>query len=136
MGSLNRDQKKELRTKGFLQWEIDQIDKGYVNYDSYTFRGMLRSRKQWLDSMRAVGWTDKQIGERIRHWYQIKKERSPFDWLKVEYKPGFKLTIKQLAKQLEIRRSVSRVFGRAYGRIRSQKTMRRIGYKGIPKPKS
>jgi len=135
MGSLNRKDKELLKSSGFLKSEIEEINKGYVNTSSYTYQNMVKSRSQWTKSMEAVGWNKQQIAARIRHWYKSKKDRSPFDWLKIEYRPANKLTIKQLAKQLEVRRSASRVFGRAYGRIRSQKVMKKIGYKGIPKPR-
>jgi hypothetical protein len=134
MGSLTPENKKYLLSKGFLLSEIKKLDKGYINTGSHTYKSMVRSRELWVDSMRKVGWNKKQIDARIRHWYSTKKDRTPFDWLKVEYKPTNKLTIKQLAKQLELRRGISRTFGRAYGRIRSQKVMKKIGYKGIPKP--
>lgn len=134
MDGLTREQRKELASKGFLKHEIEDFNNAYVNYESATFQSMIRSRWNWVRTMRDVGWSDNKIAARLRHWYKLKKERSPFDWLKIEYRPGAKLTIKQLAMQLKIRRSASRTLGRAYGRIRSLKTMRKIGYKGIPKP--
>lgn len=135
MGSLTRTDVKLLKDSGFLKWEIDEINKGYVNTSSYTFKNMVKSRIMWRDSMRGAGWSDNKINARIRHWYRAKRDRTPFDWLKIEYRPANKLTIKQLAKQLSLRRQISRNFGAAYGRIRSQKTMRRTGYRGIPKPR-
>lgn len=132
---MNDIEKRELRNKGFLKWEVEQFENGNINFESHTFQSMVRSRKLWIDAMRMVGWNDTQIAVRLRHWYRIKKERNPFDWLKMEYRPPIKLTIKQLAQQLAIRRSASRVLGRAYGRIRSIRQLDRIGYKGIPKPK-
>lgn len=128
-------EKKQLRNSGFLIWEIEQFDKGSVNFGSHTFQSAIRSRKLWVEAMRKVGWSDQLIGNRLRHWYKLKKGRNPFDWLKMEYKPPIKLTIQQLAKQLAIRRSVSRVLGSNYGRIRGKHHIASIGYKGIPKLK-
>ena len=135
MGSLTRTDVKLLKDSGFLKWEIDEINKGYVNTSSSVFRGMVKSRVMWRDSMLGAGWTEAQINARVRHWYRAKNDRSPFDWLKVEYRATNKLTIKQLAKQLSLRRQISRTFGHSYGRIRSQKVMRKIGYRGIPRPR-
>ena len=81
-------------------------------------------------------WTQIEIAKRLRHWYRMKKQRSPWDFYRMEYdkfsqKPT--VTKSKFEDWLKLRDEISRNLGRAYGRIRSVKTAQRAGLYGVPK---
>jgi len=137
--ALTKEQRQIMLGAGFLPFEVLEIDQSRnVDFDDRYNRAARRSRLKWVEAMRMVGWTDKEIAARIRKYYRRKKERSPWDFFRDKYgamteRPKFTAAdIKRFTKQ---RREISRTFGRAYGRIQSVKSHYYRGLPGLPKPK-
>lgn len=89
---------------GFLPFEATEFltAKGGKDHDveidiramvtSGPFRDMLNSRLDWINTVKAQGWKKKKIGQALIDYYKLKAGRSPFDFLKIEYKPPKKLS--------------------------------------------
>ena len=135
--ALNAHQKNVMRNAGFLPKEIKEFDYNTsVEFNDEFFQGMIRSRRNWRDTMILGGWTQLEIAKKLASRYRKKKERSPWDFFRLEYatvsnKP--KLTATKFEEFLKVRDDVSRTLGRAYGRIQSVKLAQRRGLKGVPR---
>lgn len=123
---LRRGQAQRLREAGFLESEIRKISRArapdgslqQTDIDGIAWQKTLESRKRWVGQRLDEGWSKEEIRRRILRYYKRKAGRSPFDFLKLEYKPPQKLTDFQYALKLRARARVSRTFGRKYGRRR------------------
>jgi hypothetical protein len=135
--ALTREQRLEMLKSGFLAREIKEFDRvRATDWNSRAFGSMVKDRRDWRDAMLLNGWTPKEIFKRLAHWYRLKKQRSPWDFFRLEYsltisKP--KLNQSQFRDYLNNRAAISRGFGKAYGRIKSVKLSQRYGLPGVPK---
>lgn len=85
-----------LRSAGFLNMEIREIfSAGNCPelFGTEPFKAMLRSRRKWLRDMVRRGNSKGQIIDAIKKYYS-KEERSPFDFLRKEYKPPLRVDFK------------------------------------------
>lgn len=135
MGLLSKNEKIILARAGFIPMEIRYFDNaGGINFNGASFQTMIRSRRKWRDAMSHVGWTKQEINKKILRFNRLKTTRSPFDFLRIEYRPPVRMTDKQLVTQLEARHNITREFGAAYGRIGRFDTFAYGGFKGIKRP--
>lgn len=124
---LSHDQKLKLQRAGFTPYEIRRIDEAKTP-DGKPQKAVL-SDGPWQDAManrfayvrrlRQKGWKPVEIARAINSYYRKYKKASPFDFLKLEYKPPKKLT--DYRSSLTFRKSrarVTRKFGYGYARIR------------------
>lgn len=90
----------ELRDDGFQDFEIEQfasaktpngLDQPAIDIHSSLWQAVRHSRREWYDSKLKRGWTNYQIVDEIRRYYRKRSDRSPFDFLKAEYKPPQRL---------------------------------------------
>lgn len=92
---LNMIQVMRLRRAGFVDYEIAQLNWAVaidgtpqaINLKAQAWEATLSTRRKWIDSLRAQKWTDQQIFDNIMHFYTSDKGRTPWDFLKAEYKP-------------------------------------------------
>lgn len=92
-----------LVSSGFLPKEIRELFSGHGVVDmlnSKPLHAMLRERRRWVADMRHKGMTGKQIIAAIQAWYAQGegdggKKRSPFDFLRREYRPPVKIERKE-----------------------------------------
>lgn len=95
MGALTSKEKYEMRKAGFLFREIKAFDNAKtpdgrsqnLNTTAQNWRDMLQSRRDWVQSMRRMKWTDDQIINEILDYYVRAKNRTPFDFLQMESSP-------------------------------------------------
>ena len=91
---LSAEQVFLLRRAGFIDYEIAQYNymvaadgsPQAVDLHTETWQATMKTRKLWIDRCRALGWVDQQIKDAIMNFYKGPR-RSPFDFLKAEYKP-------------------------------------------------
>lgn len=120
---LTNEDKYRLRRVGFLEEEIRAFDEAVdpagkpqkINLDTGTWRDAMRSRLAWLRNMKRVGIPDDRIAAGIRRYYRMGSGRSPWDFLKIEYRPPRRLTDYQIALKSRQKAQVSRAFP-FYGR--------------------
>lgn len=129
MGALSDDEKQELLRRGFIPWEVKQFDQATagdtasghvvpqdVAFSSEPFQDMIHSRESYIEMLKGYGWQPRQIISTIIRYYQLRGGRSPWDFLKIEYKPARTMTDFQWGRKAEARTRISRTFGKAYGR--------------------
>ena len=86
----------KMRSAGFLNMEIRNIFSAGntpVLFGTEPFKAMLKSRRKWFTSMTKTGWTKAQIIEAVKKYYSVPR-RSPFDFLRREYKPPMRVDFK------------------------------------------
>jgi len=122
--TLNRAQKRYMYNHGWLLSEIKAFSnartpdgKRMQNLDfmSAPFQAMLKSRDQYVNKLKTLGWNDMQIRQRINMLYTSKRGKaSPWDFLKIEYKPPTKLSDNVWATKLKSKLRISRKLGAGY----------------------
>jgi len=135
MSALTKKQKIVLIKEHFLPREIRDFDNAiagdvasgsrvpqHLKFNSKPFRAMRNSRKQWVRDLKKRGWTNDQILQQVAAYYSLKAGRSPFDFLKLSYRPDKKLTDYVDAIKRKVRTRISRTLGRAYGRQMTPQT--------------
>ena len=70
---------------------VDGKPQPAIDLNSPAWRVTLNTRKLWHNDMQARGWTKEQIKAEIENYYNRDVKRSPFDFLKAEYRPPVKL---------------------------------------------
>lgn len=80
---------------GFSEWEVDQYDAGTdpsgvpqpdIDLDSPLWQSVMLIRETWLSEMKDQGYSEYEIETMIMEYYLRNRERSPWDFLKAEYK--------------------------------------------------
>ncbi len=98
--SLSQADAKRLTAAGFLQHEIDELagakdpsgkDQPAINLSSPIWQATLKSRQDWWIDKINRNWTEDDIHREIIGYYEKNSERSPWDFLKAEYKPPKKV---------------------------------------------
>jgi hypothetical protein len=126
---MNKAQKKMLYSEGFLPREIIEFERAIggdvrsghrvkqeIAFNSKPFLAMRRSRRKYIANLRQVGWNDYEIRQKLNDYYRLGMGRSPFDYLKAEYRPARKLTDFEDATKRRIRSRLTRTLGKIYGR--------------------
>jgi hypothetical protein len=94
--TISSNDSDKLRQAGFTDWEILEIanaktpdgkDQPPINIDGDAWKAVLKSRKEWKDDKIKRGWLDKEIENEIMNYYLKDTRRTPFDFLKAEYRP-------------------------------------------------
>jgi hypothetical protein len=125
-----RTEKIRIIKSGFLPFEAEEFltaKGGYHNnvesdirkiVGSEPFKFMLKSRLDWIHDCQKIGWSGQKIGLALRDYYKLKSGRTPFDFLKIEYKPPQKLSDYAYGVQLRASTRIKRMskthFGIAY----------------------
>ncbi len=98
--TISFEDAKRLEAAGFLEYEIAAFALAIdgegkpqppVILDSPVWLRVLASRREWVDDKIERGWTDEQITETLMDYYRRKEERTPWDFLKAEYRPPMKV---------------------------------------------
>lgn len=58
-----------------------------VNIDGPAWRATIKSRQEWYDDKIERGWSEEQIERELRAYYDRDLKRTPWDFLKAEYRP-------------------------------------------------
>ena len=105
-----------LRRVGFIEDEIDYFDRAvdpagnpqHLDLDSKVWRNAMRSRSAWRREQRRRGVSDDRIVRAIRNYYAMGKGRSPFDFIRQEYRPPRKLTDYEKARKARAKAGVKK----------------------------
>jgi hypothetical protein len=85
-----------LRKAGFVEYELEQIanaktpdgkDQPPIDINSPAWRAVIKSRREWTDDKIARGWQLDAIINEVMNYYHKDERRTPFDFLKAEYRP-------------------------------------------------
>ena len=123
-GTLTAAQRNLLIKEYFTPWEVRQYNLSKspdgtlqdFDFNSKTFMAARRSRQKWAEDLKKAGWKRQEINMKIMQYYNLKAGRTPFDFLKLSYRPHKVVSDFVAAVRSKIRSRVSRTFGRAYGR--------------------
>lgn len=121
---LNRHQKEFLLDAGFLPSEVRKFsrartpDGGYqtIDFSGATWQNTISSRRNWVRRRLDAGWTKDEIRRAILRYYKRRAGRTPYDFLRIEYKKPRKLTDSEFIVKMKSRIRISKKFGRDYGR--------------------
>ena len=108
-----------LISAGFLPHEIRELFSAHGVVDalnSKPFHDMLIERRRWVSQMRKAGLSARQIMDAIKMWYKRDEKRSPFDFLRKEYRPPKKVDRKEYREAA--RRRASRMVSGLYRKAR------------------
>jgi len=98
--SLSQADAKRLLTAGFLQHEIDELagakdaqgkDQPPIILERPVWQSVMKSRQDWWIDKVNRNWTEDDIHREIMGYYERNSQRSPWDFLKAEYKPPKKV---------------------------------------------
>lgn len=125
---LTKTQREKLRDAGFMPFEIRRISNARTPDGSFqeidisgpAWQSTIESRRTWVASLIRAGWSKDDIRASLRRYYRRRRGRSPFDFLKIEYRPPKRLTDFQYALKLRSRSRITRDLGRGYGRAMRQ----------------
>jgi hypothetical protein len=87
-----------LVSAGFLPKEVRELFSAHGVVDmlnSAPLHAMITERRRWVATMRKKGMSGRQIIAAIQAWYGKDEKRSPFDFLRREYKPPVKIERKE-----------------------------------------
>lgn len=111
---ISMEDERRLKDAGFLNFEIEQFaaakspsgkDQPFVSLDTPVWRRVMDSRRAWIQDKIEQNWTDSEIENELMGYYQRDKSRSPWDFIRVEYKPPTRVDYKSAVreqKKLEI----------------------------------
>jgi len=120
---LSQQDKQKLKSYGFLNVEINQIDKAKVNqYSKETqvvdirspeFRRLIASRKRRVTELRKQGMDNLRIAQYIYNYYRGKKDNKVWDFLQFDYyKKPQKTTRADYDRK---KRRIHQKLGKSYG---------------------
>ena len=94
--TLSANDAQRLKNAGFTDYEIDLLsnakdpegkDQPPINIDGDAWKATIKSRSDWWDDKIAKGWNRQEIINELMNYYQRDERRTPFDFLKAEYRP-------------------------------------------------
>jgi hypothetical protein len=94
--SISLGDAERLHRAGFLDAEIEEFSSAQdslgrnqppINLSSPVWQSVLRSRRDWTDERLRRGWTPEEIENEIKRYYRMRDTRSPWDFIKAEYRP-------------------------------------------------
>lgn len=117
--TLSMKENKLLREVGFTAYEVDIFNSAIavdgtpqiIDLNSATWQNMMLSRKEWVMDTLEEGLNDADRETLIDEYYQIDRERSPFDFVKREYKPPRGLSDYQKARSNRARKQTDKLYG-------------------------
>lgn len=86
----------KLRSAGFINMEIRNIFSAGntpMLFTTEPFKAMLVSRRKWFRDRVKAGWSKGQVIDAVKNYYSVER-RSPFDFLRREYKPPMRVDFK------------------------------------------
>lgn len=86
----------KMRSAGFINMEIRNIFSAGntpMLFTTEPFKAMLVSRRKWFRDRVKSGWSKGQVIDAVKNYYSVER-RSPFDFLRKEYKPPLRVDFK------------------------------------------
>lgn len=106
--SISEADAMRLRHAGFLESEIMKLaeaktskgeDQPPVNLSSPAWTRVLESRREWWIDKVDRGWTTHEIVAELENYYRRDSKRTPFDFLRAEYRPPKKLDYLEIVRR-------------------------------------
>lgn len=81
-----------LRNAGFIDIELQKFESAdaFPNGPLENFPAwmtMMDSRREWVEDKINRGWTEDEIERELANYYRHDSRRTPFDFLRAEYRP-------------------------------------------------
>ena len=134
--TLNQAQKRYMYNHGFLLSEIKAFanartpdGKKMQNLDfmAAPFQDMIKTRETYVARLKQQGWNDLQVRQRINMLYTVKRGKSsPWDFLKIEYKPPTTVSDTVWATMLKAKGRIVRKLGAGYSKPMHKETRPRF----------
>lgn len=112
-----------LRRAGFIpreinefQWAVSENGKPYVtDLESPVWRDVIRHRKEMIAKLEEQGYSKAEQRAGIERFYTLRGGKfSPFDWLKIEYRPLKRVNYKEVQKR-NVRRRINYRMKKIFG---------------------
>jgi len=93
--TISYEDGQTLLAAGFLQYEVDQYAKAVdpagnpqpaVDLSQPVWQRAMRSRRDWVEDKINRGWSEAEIQDELMNYYRRGEKRSPWDFLKIEYR--------------------------------------------------
>ena len=107
-GKLSADKSSYgiLVSEGWTATEARKLLEGlHVSIDSPVVMAMRRTRVNWFAMVMAGGFSHKDAMRSLNDWYARDSHRSPFEWLRAEYRPPFMATREEYRAAVQRRAS-------------------------------
>jgi hypothetical protein len=98
------------RNAGFLPHEARELTLGHSHefdsgsvFNSEPSKKARQSRIEWINLLKKQGWTDAQIRREILDYYVKGREKSPWDFIRAEYRDKKKIDFIDYKKKAQIR---------------------------------
>ena len=124
--TLNQSQKRYMYSHGFLLSEIQAFANARTpdgkrmqnfNFMAEPFQDMIQTREAWVKKLKTAGWSDLQVRQRINMLYANSRGKSsPWDFLKIEYKPPTTVSDTMWATMLKAKGRIVRKLGAGYSK--------------------
>lgn len=94
--TISQSDAELLASAGFTNREIMELanaktlkgaDQPPININSPAWQRVLESRRQWWTDKLERGWEEGDIIREIENYYKRDEKRTPFDFLRAEYRP-------------------------------------------------
>jgi len=99
---------ERLRLAGFIPTEIEAfatavtpegLPQPAIDLEGDVWQRVMKSRRDWVNDKIERGWEDEEITNAIMDYYRRNEERSPWDFLRVEYRPPEKIDYKEAIRR-------------------------------------
>ena len=119
---LSIEDARRLKDAGFLEYEIQELSKGKapdgrdqppIDLNSPVWQRALDARRGWVADKVNRGWSEIEIETEARRYYVAGAKRSPWDFLKAEYKPPLK-TDYRAGLRARIQRQITESMGKYF----------------------
>ena len=110
--TLSFDDAAKLKTSGFTDYEIEVFATAVdtegkpqppIELGKPVWQRVMKSRRDWVDDKINKGWTVEEIEGELMGYYKRKAERSPWDFLKIEYvskaKVDYRAAVRRRARE-------------------------------------
>jgi len=98
--SISSEAAQQLLDAGFLGSEVQDIaeaktsdgkDQPPIDINSPIWQSVMKSRRDWWQDKRDRGWSEEEIITELMNYYRRDKSRTPYDFIRAEYKPPKKV---------------------------------------------
>lgn len=84
-----------------------------IELDGPAWQQVMGSRRRWVNTRRAAGWTEDEIENVIMDYYAGGRKRNPFDFVKAEYEPTKRKDYYEMVRARE-QRKIEVVMGKYF----------------------
>ena len=99
---------QRLLRAGFVPYEVEQfatavtpegLPQPPIDLEGDVWLRVMKSRRDWVNDKIERGWEDEEITNAIMDYYRRNEERSPWDFLKQEYRSPTRIDYKEAIRR-------------------------------------